>query len=382
MRALDRQFPSLPYLLLFCAGLQVHDPNVCGGEGNTNAARLAFTFNWVHVGHGRRLGEAEALQDYAAGQLFKAVHDLHRQGSGAADHVVDGGEIVFRNLGVIDYGGEYGWNQNRNGRLRLGDGLEKIFDFELRYQGHGAAHANRPVHDRSHPKDVEYGNHTEETLMAASYIRQPTSNLSHVDRQITVSEHHPLCNPGGATGILEQGHFSHIHFRSGWIARAVLHQSFERVDGTGVGNLHIKVLLLSLERIEQIERKGEVIPDTSDNEVLHLGLFPDLVDPWKQMIQAHQHFDPSIIELMDHLPFHIHRIGHYRHATDTESGIIGDDGLRTIGKHDGDPVAGLDPQLTERGSKPADLISQLLVGESCPYELGGCNLRKVSSCFL
>ncbi len=103
------------------------------------------------------------------------------------------------------------------------------------------------------------------------------------------------------------------------------------MDGTGVGNLHIEVLLLGLEGIKQIERKGEVISYARDNEVFHLCLFPDLFDARKQMIQTHQHFYPSIVELMDHLPFHVHRIGHYRHATDTENSIIADDGLRTIG---------------------------------------------------
>jgi hypothetical protein len=48
------------------------------------------------------------------------------------------------------------------------------------------------------------------------------------------------------------------------------------VDGTGVGNLHIEVLLLSLEGVKQIKREGKVIPDTRNNEVIHLRiLYPD-----------------------------------------------------------------------------------------------------------
>ena len=81
--------------------------------------------------------------------------------------------------------------------------IEKVFDFETRQQGHGAGRTNRPIHDRGHSEDVEYGNHTEKTLLSSFQLWEPGHNLIHIGSDIAVREHHPFGHSGGAAGVLQ-----------------------------------------------------------------------------------------------------------------------------------------------------------------------------------
>ena len=78
-----------------------------------------------------------------------------------------------------------------------------------------------------------------------------------------------------------------------------------------------------------------------------------------------------ILELVAKFPLGVQRVVFDGDRADPQNRVKSDDVLRTVGKHEGNPVAAFHAEANQRGRHSGDLLPQLLIGGGGTKKLEG-----------
>ena len=96
----------------------------------------------------------------------------------------------------------------------------------------------------------------------------------------------------------------------------------------------------------------------------------DLPQAWVELVEEHRRLAPGVLELLPHLPRHVHGVRVDRYGADPHGPVEGDHELRAVRQHERDAVAFAHAELEERGREAQGLLLQLPVGQGGRGEPG------------
>ena len=175
--------------------------------------------------------------------------------------------------------------------------------------------------------------------------------LPRVAQEIGVGQHHALGYAGGAAGVLQQGQIFLRIDRLGRLPGRAHEQAFPGCDaGRAVRNVGQPVFTPGFEHVKQMQWKAQTVGYGRDEDAFEPQTRAQAVYALPEQIEGDEGGGPGIVEVMNQLLFHVQGVGHDHHGSEPETGPIADDGLGTVGEHDGYPVAGPDAGSSQVGA--------------------------------
>ncbi|OPY93201.1 MAG: hypothetical protein A4E73_00360 [Syntrophaceae bacterium PtaU1.Bin231] len=357
---LDDEFAALAGRHVLHAVVQIDDAAERVGDRHAHAAHLAGAARkGVDVRHRRRLRHAEPLDDRRPRDLLEIVDHLHRQRRASGEGALDAAHVGFFEFGVIQHADVHGGHERRKGRAELGDRLEERFRLRLGDQDLRPSHEDREIHGNGKPEDVEIGKRAQHDLGRVGKGREPRLELLDLFAEVPVRQHDALGDARGSSRVLVHGHVVEgqgcLCGRCAGPGQAFLPPVDVR-RGLHVGG---QFLLLGHQGKEQALGEGQVIADGGVDDLLDLGLGPEVDHPVAEQIERDEHLGAGIVELVLEFGIGIQGVVHHGDGAELEDGEVGGDAGDQVRQQDGDGVALPDAEPAEAGGKAVHHVLEL-----------------------
>jgi len=329
------------------------------------------------VRDGRRLRQAEALDDDRTRNPLEFMDDLHGQGGAPRKTPLQTGQVRLLEIGVAQHPDVHGGDKGREGGPELPDGLEERLRLGPGDEDIGPCHEDGKIHRRRQPENMEEREGPEHGLASFLELREPRRKLLHLLAQVGVGEHHPLGNTRRSAGVLVHGDVLEAHLRPRRV-RAVSGNAVLPPEDIG-GRLDIggKLLFLADEGEEKALREGEIIPDGGVDDLFDLRLRPQIDHTVPEEIEGDEDLRARVVELVLQLPVGVQGVVHDGDGPDAEHGKIGRHAGDEVGKKDRHGVPLLHPEIGKARGEAVHRVLQLPVGHGVALEDQGGSVREL-----
>jgi len=329
----------------------------------------------VDVGDGGGFAESVAFANDRAGGLLKFIEVIDGHGGGTGDAVFDGRDIVFSDVLLMQEGGVDRGCAGKDGGAVFVDGLQHVF-------GHVACEGDEfggeqgvEIQADGQAIDMKERHDAQEAfLFLFAQLAKHLAALLRVNDQVGVGQHTAFGQPGGAAGILQDGH---VLLGTNGVAGVVATPLDEVAPGHDRAAVegHLDALISVFQGVEGVEREGEAVGDGGYDGALDGRLREEVFDLGPEEVEGDEEFRTAVVELVHDLGFHIERIGHDQGGARAQGGPVGHDRLRQIRKHDGDAVAPVHAQVVQAGGDSARAGGQIAIGDHPILEMHGDAVR-------
>ncbi len=228
------------------------------------------------------------------------------------------------------------------------------------------------------PKTWKMGRAPETDLASLLEPLEPGLGLLDLLAEVGVGEHAALGDARRAARVLVHGHVLEADLRPRRVGAVFGDAVLPLVD---IGRrLHVggHLLLFGHQREEQALREGQVVADGGVDDLLDLGLRPQVDHAVAQQVERDEDLGARVVELVLQLAIRVQRVVEHRDRPDAKRRVVGDHLRDHVGKKDRHGVALLDPEIGQARGKAVHHVLHLAVRDRVALEDQGGHFRVLS----